>query len=110
MSLKIKDFIQMGLDEDIARKRFEIRCIKKEIRHLENMKAAARNITEKEFLKLVGEDSDILEKYNRMKEAVEDKQKAEIKKMVKEGKLKEIFYDKDGKQIILDEPATEGEQ
>ena len=92
-SLKVRDFMKKGLDTDIGIKRKEIRLIKKEIRYIEDMKKCLDDVKDSELEDMIKKDEKAYSQYLKMSELLEDKQKKEIQRMVKEGKLKEIFED-----------------
>ena len=79
MDLTIKKFMKIALEEDQALKRREIRCIKKEISWIDDMKKAVEGETEKDLKKLLDDDPKMLEKYEEMRSLVADRQKKEIK-------------------------------
>lgn len=100
--MKIKDFIILGIEHDIDDARKDIRKIKKHISMLYDFKKHMSAMPEEDLKEYVRRQPELLEKYEELKKAVEDKERAEILKMAKEGKLKEIFYGKDGKPIDTD--------
>lgn len=110
MSFTIKDFVKIGLNEDITLKRREIRVIKNEIKWLENAIKESEKITEKEYKELIKTDETMLKRYEEMKELVEEKSKKEIKRMINDGTLREVLLDEQGKIIETEDSNSEQSQ
>jgi hypothetical protein len=97
--MQVKRFIKIGLNEDIELKRKEIRLIKKEISYIEDMKRAVETKSEKDLLEMVKGDEKAYKQYLELSGMIEDKNKKEITRLQKEGKLREVFLDERGKEI-----------
>lgn len=101
--LTAKDYFIANLQDEKDKTRKEIRLLKNKLKQLDAIQNEIINKTEKELLDTLVKDEDLKKDYYDLKEKAENKEREEIKRMVKEGKLREIFYDKHGKEIKTDD-------
>jgi len=97
--MKIKDFLKVSLDHDITSMRKEIRIIKNQIKHVEEMRRAADRASEKDLKKLLENDEELLKQYNDLSDTLKEKENKELQRMADEGIIKEVKLDSKGKII-----------
>lgn len=103
--MRVKDFILTGLDQDMDLKKKEIRLIKKEISYIWEMRKAVKIMKAAELEELMKNEPEMYARYKELSAMVEDKDRKEIKRMMKEGKLREVFLDEQG-QVITDDSES----
>lgn len=106
MKLDLHDYFIDSLNAKEFEIRKQMRLLKNEIKHIYSAKAMVRQRSESELRSLVEESPELLEEYDALKKQIEDIQYADIKRMIKQGKLREVFYDKEGNEL---RPSGESE-
>lgn len=113
--MDVKDYLVLNIDMEIDLAKRTIRQIKKDIKILEQLRTETSKKPESELMEMLVKDEDLKKHYEYLKEELKSKEKKEILDMVKNGSLREIFYDENGKEITVepsgsDELRSESEQ
>jgi hypothetical protein len=97
--MKAKDYIKVMLDDEILMFKRNIRVLKNRVKTVESMRASISNMTEKDVMETVLNDPNLKNKYEELSKLLSEKNNAEIKKMIKDGKIREIARNEENNNV-----------
>jgi translation initiation factor 2 alpha subunit (eIF-2alpha) len=97
--ITLKEFIVENLDQEVNGRRGNIRELKKVI---EIMRSNVKKTSEEKIRSMLADSPELLEEYDSFYKQMEERANEGIKKLIETGKIKEVYYDKDGNKIELE--------
>ena len=89
--MNIKDYLILNVDLEERKARKEIRLIKKDLSNLSAMRVNIQKTSEEQLMEILVKDEDLKKNYEELSEKLKEKERSDIQKMIKSGKIREII-------------------
>lgn len=98
MELEVKKYVIALLNEEEAKMRKTIRYVKNDIKRIQSMKTECNKTSEDKLIEFIKKEPLMYENFIDLQSKIKERSDNEIKELIKTGKLRETFYDKEGRE------------